>query len=114
MKRDVALMKLVKYHVNVTVLPLIINETDGFYTIFSRRLTKLWQKAQSAGVAPEVNLMITQARKHAKGIHSGFETQGRPHQKSKTGVLVAPQKGTDVPQNFFKKLYKVNLSLTKL
>ena len=28
-----------------------------------------------------------------KGIHPGFETQGRHHQKSKTGVTVAPQKG---------------------
>ena len=41
---------------------------------------------QSAGVAPEVNLRITQVRKHAKGIHPGFETQGRRHQKSKTGI----------------------------
>ena len=48
---------------------------------------------QSAGVTPEVNLMITQARKHAKVIHSGFETQGRHHQKSKTGVSVVRQKG---------------------
>ena len=32
-----------------------------------------------------------QARKHT--IHPGFETQGKHHQKSKTGVSVAPQKG---------------------
>ena len=31
--------------------------------------------------------------KHAsKGIHLGFETQGRRHQKSKTGLSVTPQK----------------------
>ena len=30
-------------------------------------------------------------RKHAK-IHPGFETQGRYHQKPKTGVSVAPRK----------------------
>ena len=49
------------------------------------------------GVAPEVNLMG-----HAtcpplpgmnKAAHSGFETQKRCHQKSKTGVSVARQKG---------------------
>ena len=34
-----------------------------------------------------------QAMKHTcKGIHPGFETQGRHHQRSKTGVSVAPQK----------------------
>ena len=48
---------------------------------------------QSAGVTPEVNLRITQAKKHAKRIHPGFEAQGRCHQKSKTGVSVVPQKG---------------------
>ena len=42
---------------------------------------------QSAGVAPGVNLRITQARKHVKEIHPGFETQGRHHQKSKWGYL---------------------------
>ena len=36
----------------------------------------------------------SQARKYAsKGIHPGFKTQGRRHQKSKTGVSVIPQKG---------------------
>ena len=50
---------------------------------------------QSAGVAPEVNLRNSmQTRKHAsEGIHPGFETHGRRHQKSKTGVSVATQKG---------------------
>ena len=50
---------------------------------------------RSAGVAPEVNLRNPlhageEARKPA--IHPGFETQGRRHQKSKTGVSVSPQK----------------------
>ena len=48
------------------------------------------------GVAPEVNLRnsLHASDKAAKwGIHPGFETQGRCHQKSKTGVSVAPQKG---------------------
>ena len=49
---------------------------------------------RSVGVTPEVNL-----REHTscrplpivnKADHSGFETQRRRHQKSKTGVSVAP------------------------
>ena len=51
-----------------------------------------------AGVTPEVNLMggITCMLPPSvnKDAHSGFETQKRRcHQKSKTGVSVAPQKG---------------------
>ena len=38
-------------------------------------------------------LRITQARKQAKRDPSCFETQGRLHQKFKTGVSVVPQKG---------------------
>ena len=61
---------------------------------------------QSAGVASEVNLRITQARKHAKGIHPGLETQGRYHQKSKTVVSVAPQKDLSPPKIFKNKKKK--------
>ena len=52
---------------------------------------------KSAGVTPEVNL-----RKHVtsmllismnKAAHYGFETQRICHQKSETGISVAPQKG---------------------
>ena len=44
---------------------------------------------RSAGVAVEVN-MSQQAMKHAsEGIHPGFKTHGRHHQK---GVSVTPQK----------------------
>ena len=32
-------------------------------------------------------------KKACKRVHPGFETQGRRHQKSETGVPVAPQKG---------------------
>ena len=36
----------------------------------------------------------TRVMKHtSEGIYSGFETYGRHHQKSKTGVLVTTQKG---------------------
>ena len=40
-----------------------------------------------------------------KAAHSGFEAQRRHHQKSKTGVLVAPQKGLMSSKFFFKSLY---------
>ena len=43
-----------------------------------------------------------------RGIHPGFETQGRCHQKSKTGVSVAPQKGL-VSSKFKKKVFMVNV-----
>ena len=33
----------------------------------------------------------------SKGIHPGFETQGRRHLKSKTGVIVASPKRTNIP-----------------
>ena len=42
-----------------------------------------------------------QARKYAsQGIQPSFETQGRYHQKSKTGLSVAPQKGLMSSKNF--------------
>ena len=57
----------------------------------------LASKKRLAGVTPEVNLW-----EHAtcvplpsvnKAAHSGFETQRKHHQKSKTRVSVAQQKG---------------------
>ena len=39
-----------------------------------------------------------------QGIHPGFETQGRSHQKSKTGVSVAPRK--ELKSSKKKKLKK--------
>ena len=38
----------------------------------------------------------------------GFETQGRRHQKSKTGVSVAPQKGLISSKNFKKRRNSLN------
>ena len=61
-----------------------------------------------AGIAPEVNL-----REHIscmpppstnKAAYSGFETQRRCHQKSKT---VAPQKGLMSSKNFHKKFGEI-------
>ena len=42
---------------------------------------------------PSLGICCAQATKYASwGIHPGFEAQGRGHQKSKTGVSLAPQK----------------------
>ena len=38
---------------------------------------------------------------NTQGIHPGFETQGKHHQNSKTGVSVAPQKGLMSTKLFF-------------
>ena len=46
-----------------------------------------------AGFAPEVNLrnpLYTGNKACKRGIHSGFHTQGRSHQKSKPGISVTP------------------------
>ena len=59
------------------------------------------------GVAPEVNLRNPFYVGHKackQGVHPDFETQGRCHQKSKTGVSVAIQKV------FLKKRYFVSVS----
>ena len=51
---------------------------------------------RSVGVTPEVNLrnpLYTGDGACKWGIHPGFETQGRCHQKFKTGISVAPQEG---------------------
>ena len=62
---------------------------------------------RSAGVTPEVNLgeciSCTPLPSVNKAVHSGFETQRRHYQKSKTGVSVA-QKWTCVHQKF-QKIY---------
>ena len=63
---------------------------------------------RSAGVTPEVNLRecvtYTPLQSANKAAHSGFETQRRRHQKSKTGVSVAPQKGLMFFKHFKKSL----------
>ena len=50
-----------------------------------------------AGVTPEVNfsecVKCMPLPSATKAAHSGFETQGRHHQRSKRGVSVVPQKG---------------------
>ena len=57
---------------------------------------------RSAGVTPEVARMPLPSVN--KAVHSGFETQMRRHQKSKTGESVAPQKGLMSFKKFLKKI----------
>ena len=59
---------------------------------------------RSAGIAPEVNLRnpLHAGNKAYGGNHRCFETQGRCHEKSKTGLSVAPQKGL-MSSKFFKQ-----------
>ena len=63
---------------------------------------------RSAGVEPLVNLREYVARMPPpsmnKAAHSGFETQKRHHQKSKTGVSVAPEKGLMSSKKFLKNM----------
>ena len=44
-------------------------------------------------------------KREIDGIHAGFETQGRHHEKSRTGVSVAPQKDL-CPSKIKKKKFK--------
>ena len=61
-----------------------------------------------AGVTPEVNLRECIPHMSPpsanKAAHSSFEPQRRCHQKSKTGVSVAPQKGLVSSKNLKKKI----------
>ena len=71
---------------------------------------------RSAGVSPEVNLRECISRTPLpsanKAAHSGFETRRRHHQKSKTGVSVAPQKHVCPPKIIKKR--KENLEYFKI
>ena len=50
---------------------------------------------RSAGVTPELNLrnLLNTGDEAFKEINPGIKTQGRRHQRSKTGLSVAPSKG---------------------
>ena len=68
-----------------------LNEPQRLHKYVDQEIFK-----RSAGVAPEMNLgnqMNTSDEAHMQEIYFGFGTQGRRHQKSKTGRSVAPQKG---------------------
>ena len=70
-----------------------------------KRLAVILTGKRSAGVTPEVNLKerisCIPLPSTNKAAHSGFETQRRFHQKSRTGVSVAQQKGLMSSKIFF-------------
>ena len=62
---------------------------------------------QSAGVAQEVNLRITQARKYMqKGSTLALKPRTDVTRRSKTGVSVAPQKDL-CPLKFKKSMFQI-------
>ena len=70
------------------------------------KVTTMLAAKRSAGVEPEVNLrhpLCTGEKARKQGVHPGFETQGRNHQNSKTGVSAVPQKGLVSSKKFLKK-----------
>ena len=70
----------------------------------SERSAAMLTSKQSAGVTAAMNLGITTGEKAGKqGIHPGFETHCRCHQKSKTGGISGPTKRTCVFQKIFEK-----------
>ena len=81
-------------------------EENGFATM----LAAMMAAKRSVGVTLELNLRECVTHTHLpsanKAAHSEFETHRRCHQKSKTGVSVAPQKGLRSSKNFktFKKI----------
>ena len=69
-----------------------------------------------ADIALEVNLSnrLQPGEEACKqGIHPGFGTQGRCHQKSKTVVSMAPQKRTHLLQKYFKKVTQNKTNFVK-
>ena len=67
---------------------------------------------RSAGATLEMNLRewVTHTLPPSanKAVYSGFETQNRCHQKSKTGVSVTPQKGLMSCKRNLKKTTKIH------
>ena len=71
-----------------SILPLLK------HTCGEQRLATILAIKRLADVTPEVNLRECISHMPVASVnkadHSGFETQGTRHQKSKTGVSVAP------------------------
>ena len=71
----------------------------------TRFMAEKKKRIQSAGVAPEVNLrnpLCAGEKARKRGIHPGFETQGRRQQKSKTGYQWSHKRDL-CPPKFLKK-----------
>ena len=90
------------------------NKRPVFFTYIF--LLNTFQAAKRlVGVTPEVNLdehvTHTPPPSVNKAAYSGFEAQRRCHQKSKTGVSVAPQKDLCSPKFFLEKTLKKPISV---
>ena len=93
----------------------VMSRNQQFEEMQRTRLSEMLAVKRSVGVTPEVNLrnpLHAGEETCKRGIHSGFETQGRRHQKSKTGVSVAPQKGLGSSENLFLKTKKKKFIFT--
>ena len=75
--------------------PGLLNPMSAHRYMEEISLAAILANNRSTGVTPEVNLRghvtHTSLPSANKAAHSGFETQRRCHQKSKTGESVAPQ-----------------------
>ena len=68
---------------------------EMFASMWVKKFVAMLTNIQSAGVASEVtlrSLLHADEKARKQGIHPSYETQGRHHQKSKTGISVSPQK----------------------
>ena len=81
----------------------IQHRTSAETCMWAKQLAAMLDIYTSRGVAPEVNIRecisCMPPQSSNKAAHSGFETQRRRHQKSKTGHKVAPQKRTEKISN---------------
>ena len=72
----------------------IWHPTSAETCMWGKQLAAMLAIYTGRGVIPEVNLRecisCTPLQSLSKAAHSGFETQRRHHQKSETGVSVAP------------------------
>ena len=72
--------------------------------------TRIWGKQLAAMLENlRERILCMPLQSSNKAAHSGFETQRRCHQKSKTGVPVAPKMDM-CPTNFFLKKKQKKLS----
>ena len=74
-----------------------INDTVWCKYVSQNGSTTMLTIKRPVGVTPEVNLRIMQATKHKtckQGIQMTLKSEGRLHQKSKTGIKVGPTRRT--------------------
>ena len=98
-------LKIIKRKRVDRVMSLLLNPHQCLWIVVcwyvdQKGLATMLAAKRLAGVAPEESGGSEESR---HGIHPGFETQGRCHQKFKKGVSVGPQKGLVLSNFFFLK-----------